>query len=688
MTLEVNKPGNTMPLRGRLPAPASPVATPAAPPKAPTDALQTQAPAKKEEGNAVQRFFGGLLKGAGDMGTKALDWYTDTTTSLANSVAATVKDVPLLGSVAQGAAWLVSQQAQVGVGILKGAGTLVGGVATMIVHPVDTAKGLYALAEHIPMLPVNPLRVAHAAYDVTVEGKSARETFAKALNPFEMLKDDAEFGKALVKGIVEPYKESIDKGKYGEALGRGIFDIGSIVLTAGGGAAVSGGAKGVQVAGVATRGAEIAAVASRGAEIVGVATKAGELASGAGKVAEAANAAKVAEVASGAGKAAEAANAAKVAEAAKAAEAGTLSTKTGIWRIPGKVTQLEEGAAVAVRRSSGVIEQGWKIEGKLPNGNFRVRGPANVYKDLPHAELVRANPQFLKVEAGVEVAIKRSSGAIEQGWKVEGQLANGNFKVSKGTLSKEVPPQSLLEGNPALAEARPPLAPAAPKTLTAAERTAGEAQGFDFKATDRVKSGTPIKDGYVDGGGSMRRGAPGEIQSGRELVVVDRTRDVVLRQQLEWAKSLRNLPEGDRVQALMKYVDDFTSPGGTAANRGGSISAVTKWEAGLTGKEILLGDVAAAGGGVCRHRSLLFKVLGDEAGLSVDLVRGQLEFAGGAGRHAWNEVVINGQKVVVDIMNPIEQGASRYKLDLLKDQPYKYVTKDGNYGQVAGLHGQ
>ena len=702
MTLEVNRPGATAPLRART-APIQPSA-PAAVTRPPTDELKTTKAEQPESGNGVQRFFGGLLSRASDWGTRAVDWTVDSVASGARQAAGALKDVPVLGHVAAAGAWVTSQQVELVGGILKGAGTMVGGVANMVVHPVDTVKGLYALAEHIPLLPVNPLRVAHAAYDVTVEGKDARETFGKALNPLEMLKDDAEFGKALVKGVIEPYGEAIEKGKYAEAVGRGIFDIGSIVLTAGGGAAVSGGTKGAQVANVASkavRGAEVANVAAktaRGAEVANIAAKTGKGAEVANVAAKTGKGAEVANVAAKTGKGAEIANvtstAGKGAEVVNAGKVARVGQETGVWRIPTgiKPTRLTEGIEVVVKRSSGALDEGWRVEGKLPNGRIRVNKPGVGYKDLPAAEVIKANPNLLEVPNGASVAVRRTSGVIDEGWQVQERLPNGNYKVAKqqgnGLATKEVPPSDLLEHNPHLAEPGG-VAPAA-KQVSAAERAAlGEAQGFDFLKSDRVKAGTPIKDGYIDGGGSMRKAADGSISSGRELIVVDRTRDLMLQRQLEWAKSLRSLPEEQRVQALMKYVDEVMTPGGNTANRGAALSASEVWGAGARGQEVLLGDVGRLGGGVCRHRSLLFKVLGDEAGLSVDLVRGQLKFAGGQGRHAWNELTLaNGRKVVVDIMNPTELRPGQYGLPELRNAPYQYVTKDGTYGQVSGLHGQ
>jgi hypothetical protein len=63
---------------------------------------------------------------------------------------------------------------------------------------------------------------------------------------------------------------------------------------------------------------------------------------------------------------------------------------------------------------------------------------------------------------------------------------------------------------------------------------------------------------------------------------------------------------------------------------------------------VKLGDVRY---GVCRHRALLFKVLGDAMGLDCALVRGTFGGAQGAGGHAWNVVYLYGSPYVVDAMH-------------------------------------
>jgi hypothetical protein len=61
----------------------------------------------------------------------------------------------------------------------------------------------------------------------------------------------------------------------------------------------------------------------------------------------------------------------------------------------------------------------------------------------------------------------------------------------------------------------------------------------------------------------------------------------------------------------------------------------------------------ACSAGVCRHRSLLFKMLCDDAGLSVSLVRGNYDRGLTRGGHAWNELLLpDGARVIIDVMNP------------------------------------
>jgi hypothetical protein len=248
---------------------------------------------------------------------RGIDWVENKVASGAHQLADKADGIPVLEQVADAGAWMVDQQTQLTGGILKGAGTMVGGIANMIVHPVDTVMGLEAMAEHAPMLPgvPNPLKVAHGLYDIAVNGKDVGEVANHVLNPIQSLQDDFEFGKKMVGGITKPYQQAIKQGKYSEALGRGIFDIGSLFI--GGGA----GAKGAASAG---RGAAIAGEVADAARIANVASDAAKVAEGAGVASDAAKVAKGTAVGSDAAKVAEAADAAKIANQSK----GSILAKT------------------------------------------------------------------------------------------------------------------------------------------------------------------------------------------------------------------------------------------------------------------------------------------------------------------------------------------------------------------------
>jgi transglutaminase/protease-like cytokinesis protein 3 len=181
-----------------------------------------------------------------------------------------------------------------------------------------------------------------------------------------------------------------------------------------------------------------------------------------------------------------------------------------------------------------------------------------------------------------------------------------------------------------------------------------------------------IPDGYVDGGHAMKIAGDGTVSSQREIITVDRTRDTKLRQHLDYVHWLMrgNLPPLQRATLIAQYVDQQYSP---ADGRNFSEEACTRLLESLAGKEVLIGDIIRAG--VCRHRALVFKLLADEAGLSVALVRGHL---GEQAYHAWNELTLaGGEKLIVDAMNPqpgfifpktTDRAASAYRT--VDDKPY------------------
>lgn len=163
-----------------------------------------------------------------------------------------------------------------------------------------------------------------------------------------------------------------------------------------------------------------------------------------------------------------------------------------------------------------------------------------------------------------------------------------------------------------------------------------------------------IPDGFTDGGHAMGIAANKRLTSSRELLVVDRAKDSRLREHIAVARSqeVTGLPPLDRAMRLASYVDKlFTKNGRRKASADQAEVIGDKYK----NRGVLLGDVEPiCGGGACRHRMLLFKVLADEAGLSVAMVRGKYRHSDGRlGQHAWNELYLDdGSVFLVDIMNP------------------------------------
>lgn len=172
-----------------------------------------------------------------------------------------------------------------------------------------------------------------------------------------------------------------------------------------------------------------------------------------------------------------------------------------------------------------------------------------------------------------------------------------------------------------------------------------------YRTKHYLSGGQVIPDGYVDGGRGAKFETSGQVEArDREVIIVDRARDPVLQKQLAYAQSefIMNLPPLQRAKFLALYVDMQCSP---PEGRNGSLAKLPVVEAEFRNRELLLGQ--SVGIGVCRHRALLFKILGDEAGLSVALARGNLGTAKKASGHVWNELILtDGKKLIVDCMNP------------------------------------
>ena len=203
-----------------------------------------------------------------------IDWLEGQASRGAHAGADALHGVPVLGRVAQGAAWVADQQAQLTGGVLKGASGLLGGVLQVAADPVDTAIGLERIAEHarpFPGMP-NPLQVGHGLLNVALGGARLRDEMTRTMRQDQIMHEDARFFTGLGRGVIEPYAESWRRGKYSEVVGRGIFDIGSFLIGAGEAKTAATGAEAAAVVGEFGRPIETLAAlgdASRGTEVAG-----------------------------------------------------------------------------------------------------------------------------------------------------------------------------------------------------------------------------------------------------------------------------------------------------------------------------------------------------------------------------------------------------------------------------------
>lgn len=240
-----------------------------------------------------------------------IGWLEDKASSGVHWAADQVEDVPILGDLAQGGAWVTDQMVHLTGGTLKGATSLGGGLLQMAADPVDTVIGLESMAEHVSFggMP-NPLKVAHGLYNAATTDATIGDELGRTLNPLTAQEEDAKYWGQVAHGFAEPYAKDWEKGNYGDVVGRAGFDIASLFFGAGEANAALKGAEAATLVGDAARAAELGDVA-RAAELA-EAARASEVASGA------ARAGGVSDVARGS----EAAETARAAEAADVARGG------------------------------------------------------------------------------------------------------------------------------------------------------------------------------------------------------------------------------------------------------------------------------------------------------------------------------------------------------------------------------
>lgn len=177
----------------------------------------------------------------------------------------------------------------------------------------------------------------------------------------------------------------------------------------------------------------------------------------------------------------------------------------------------------------------------------------------------------------------------------------------------------------------------------------------------------------------------------QEIVIIDRNTDKILNQTVQAFKNRianKNFTETQKIDEMMKFVDEVFS----VSKDSSKLSSLVSNMHGFDTKEVLLGEIINSGAGMCRHRSLLTKLLGDEIGLSTRFVQGRYSTGG----HAWNEIITkNGNKYLFDAMHGnifnisqtgknIDPRVFHYKMSDLKN-PDKLVSKYLDNNSTVGL---
>lgn len=219
------------------------------------------------------------------------------------------------------------------------------------------------------------------------------------------------------------------------------------------------------------------------------------------------------------------------------------------------------------------------------------------------------------------------------------------------------------------------------KLLPAAQRLPAVADSAEevvrfYNERHYVGGTVRIPDGYLDGGRNMALDSDGRASSAREILWVDRARDVELADDLAFARSeqLRALPPAERITRIAQWIDRHTTPPGGIRWVGETTEQLQRE---FANRPLLLGDwLDQCQAGVCRHRALLFKLLADEAGLEAALVRGNFASDGPPGlAHAWNEVLLDGRRLLVDVMH--EGSRPRLREVASREVAERYLKVDG-----------
>lgn len=185
-------------------------------------------------------------------------------------------------------------------------------------------------------------------------------------------------------------------------------------------------------------------------------------------------------------------------------------------------------------------------------------------------------------------------------------------------------------------------------------QSSGGRQASIYQETHEIPPGERLNYGFVDAGRGTPIGPDGELlkSTNREVIsYAGPEKDPELHRLIEWTK-LVDRPDAslvDRARMVGAVVARALPENDDRRNW----SLIREMSGGQPeGHRVELGDLLRSKTGVCRHRSLLFKVLADHIGLPVSLMRGNFQGYGARGGHAWNEVSDeHGNLFIVDVMH-------------------------------------
>jgi hypothetical protein len=174
----------------------------------------------------MKKDAGYVRQGVSAVGS-GVDWLEDKAKAGTSWVADKASGIPVLSQVANAGKDFVDFNVDVLGGAAKGVTGLAGGVLSAAADPVDAAKALYTMSEHIPGVGL-PAKMLSGAYDLA-QGKSLSSVADETLNPMS----DAKYWGNVGKEFISPMQKAIAAGKPGEAAGMAGVDALSVLSGAG-----------------------------------------------------------------------------------------------------------------------------------------------------------------------------------------------------------------------------------------------------------------------------------------------------------------------------------------------------------------------------------------------------------------------------------------------------------------------